>query len=152
MSEPLTQKKWRVSRITNFFARAGKPKIIKKNVLKYVSSERPCRGLTALLLQEMSFFGDITEAYKSHHIINDFLFPGSSKTAYGNKISQKETVPEVIRVLVPQDGIHLSRTNSSVYLLAERTISSFLACFFVGAVRDLRKTEKRSVINMLPLC
>uniref|UniRef100_A0A7S0N4J5 Serine aminopeptidase S33 domain-containing protein n=1 Tax=Cryptomonas curvata TaxID=233186 RepID=A0A7S0N4J5_9CRYP len=31
----------------------------------------------------MSFFGEITEAYKSHHIINDFLFPGSSKTAYG---------------------------------------------------------------------
>ena len=30
----------------------------------------------------LSFLDDFSEAYKSHHIINDFLFPGSSKTAY----------------------------------------------------------------------
>ena len=45
-----------------------------------------CFRRCLLLLQEIS--GDIAEAYKGHHIVNDFLFPGSSKTAYGNKISQ----------------------------------------------------------------
>jgi hypothetical protein len=104
-------------------------------------------------VERMSLFGEITEAYKSHHIINDFLFPGSSKTAYGiNFFHSKRLFPKLnVFDFGIQDGIHLSRTNSSACQLAELTISSFLACFFVGAVRDLRKTEKRSAINMLPL-
>mmetsp|Transcript_47721 Transcript_47721/g.95562 ORF Transcript_47721/g.95562 Transcript_47721/m.95562 type:complete len:337 (+) Transcript_47721:75-1085(+) len=30
----------------------------------------------------MSFFDNLGEAYKEHHIINDFIFPGSSKSSY----------------------------------------------------------------------